>query len=109
MYYRSTWPPVFESLVNIPYAKLTDKVLYFVLLLLNFILLLLIRITKYLPDIQYPGMVIKSHIQTSNMETVILGEQLKKADKITAAILFKGTAALAGHIQANTHTRIAVI
>lgn len=102
MYYRSTWPPVFESLVNIPYAKLTDKVLYF-------ILLLLIRITKYLPDIQYPGMVIKSHIQTSNMETVILGEQLKKADKITAAILFKGTAALAGHIQANAHTRIAVI
>jgi hypothetical protein len=97
---RDTGPAVLKALLYLTFSELTDKLLTSVLV---------VRIIKQLPDIQYPGMVIKSHIQTGDMEAVILGDHPEKTDKVSAAVFLESPASLAGHIQADSHIRIAII
>ena len=43
------------------------------------------------------------------METLILGEEAKERDKVSAAVLLESPASLAGHVQTDPHTGITVI
>ena len=97
---RNTGTAILEALLYFTFPEFADKLLLSVLI---------IRIMEQLPDIEDPCMVIESHIQAGDMKPLILREHLEKADKITAAILLKGPAALARHIQTAPHTGIAVI
>lgn len=97
---RNAGAAIFKTFFNLTFPKFTDKLLSPILV---------IRVMKQLPDIQDPGVVIKGHIQTSDMKPVILGEQLKEPNKIPTAILLKSPAALAGHIQTDPHARVAII
>ena len=58
-----TGPAVLKALLYLTLSEFTDKLLPSVLV---------IRIMKQLANIQNPGMVIKSHVQTGDMEAVIL-------------------------------------
>lgn len=97
---RNAGTAILEAFLNLTFPEFADKLL---------LPILVICVMEQLPNIQYPGMVIKSHVQTGNMESVILREQLKKPNKVTAAILLKSPAALAGHIQTDPHAGVAVI
>lgn len=91
---------IFETFLNFAFPELADELLSPTLV---------VCVIKQLPDIQYSGMVIKGHIQAGDMETLILGEEAKERDKVSAAIFFESPASLAGHVQTDPHTGITVI
>lgn len=97
---RNARAAIFKAFLNLTFPEFTNKLL---------LPILVICVMEQLPDIQYPSMVIKSHIQARNMEPVILREQPKEPNKVTAAILLKSPAALSGHIQTNPHAGVTVI
>lgn len=62
---RNAGAAILKTFFNLTFPEFTDKLLSPILV---------IRVMKQLPDIQDPGVVIKGHIQTSDMKPVILGE-----------------------------------
>ena len=90
----NTRTTIIKFLFNLTLSKFTNKLLLYYFIITIFFISAFVGVPKQLVDVQDPSMVVKSHIQAGDMETLILGEEAKERDKVTAAIFLKSPTSL---------------